>query len=162
MPPSRVHARAEVHLRLARPQHDKLVLLARQQRLTLNDLISGMLQKTLQPPPDDTETVLRRLDRVERAMQNLTTSIQALEQRLQSTAETTRLDMRQAQSAVHKLAQEQRTLAQTVERTLTGQRTHLERLVQDLLEQAAQERGGIYAKVRGFVTRALSESTHGS
>jgi hypothetical protein len=161
MPSPRVHARAEIHLRLARPQHDKLMLLARQQRLTLNDLISGMLQKTLQPPPDDTETVWRRLERMERAVQGLTTHVQALEQHLKTTAESMRREWGQAQAEVQRLRQAHPTLTQVVEEALTVQRTRLEGFVQDLLEQAAQERSGVYAKVRSFVTRALTEPTHG-
>ncbi|MGE3541853.1 MAG: hypothetical protein AB7N91_31075 [Candidatus Tectimicrobiota bacterium] len=141
--------------------HDTLVLLARQQRLTLNDLISGLLQKMLQPPPDDTETVSRRLERVERAVQHLSTSIQGLEQHLQSTAETMQGDVGEVRSAVHYLAQEQRTLVQTVENILAGQYTRLGHIVQDLLKQEAQERSGVYAKVRVFVARALTEPPHG-
>jgi hypothetical protein len=41
------------------------------------------------------------------------------------------------------------------------QKERLESFVRQLVEQAAQERPGVYNKIRGFVIGALTETTDG-
>jgi hypothetical protein len=154
------------------PVHEHVTLRARQQKISLVDMYEDLVKKALQPPPESVDVVLRRLDRLEKAMkdlgdgltktvQALAASLTALDQRQKTRMETTQQELGQVGLAVQTTTQAQRTLAQTVQAALVDQGERQERLVEALRELAEEGRPSFRAKVFGLVTRDRTAPPNG-
>lgn len=91
MPRNEIHVRVDATLD-RQIEHESVV-----RRTSKNQLIIGILQRALNPNPNDEATVFRRLDRVEKAMYELEKAVRVLVQKQRDIHEETLTGLRDIQ-----------------------------------------------------------------
>jgi ribosomal protein L16 Arg81 hydroxylase len=127
-------------------------------RTSKNQLITGIVQRALNPNPDDEATIFKRLDQVQKALITLESAVKTLTHHYQlvhkeTTAvhEKTEQALRQGANQARETHLEIVTVRDTVRQEMRGllqnQATRHEKFLRDLIAYAANESRGFLRKV---------------
>ena len=107
-------------------------------RTSKNQLVIGILQRALNPNPNDEQTIFRRLDRVEKSILELEKAVRALVQNHKAFQDTYTKIHRNIENTLASCQNETKTLRSDLEYRIQALRVHVDHEIQTALRTSAQ------------------------